>query len=768
MDTKTKTAEQARVSHVIQQIKQRLLSQQELLDKAHRETTLIEQNYGDNTRVNIAEADDRIETNAAVQQQKQLVARTVENESIVKSQMGQLKDLQQSPYFGRIDIEEDREKETLYIGTASFIDEQQNFLVYDWRAPISGIYYNGTLGSVSYETPMGDAKAELLKKRQFLIKDGKIETIFDTNETVGDSMLQHVLGEDNDEYMRNIVATIQQEQNDIIRDTKHDILIVQGVAGSGKTSAILQRIAFLLYHSRESLNSDQMILFSPNRLFSHYISDVLPSLGEKNMRQVTLAEFFSARFSGLHVQSLFERFEQDQRSLPKMASEIRRYKDSAAYMTQIKHYLKETQPEQLAFNPIYFEGRPFFTKTEIEQIYENLPQRMLAADKFLTTKNTLIKRLKKRIKEEARADWVLEEVDVLSDEQYHDITADHHFKPGEDEAQFIAEALVKKRLAIVYNAIYNDYFIDLYEQYADFMQSSRPKSVTPTAWKAMIAAYQDQLERHDLRLEDAAPLLYLRDRLTGSGQNHAIQYLFIDEMQDYSIAQLIYIKHAFPRCKLTLLGDRAQDLFATHYQTNDFAIELSHVFKTKSINLITLNKSYRSTYPITTFATALLPNSKDIQAFTRAGNKPELILAADQNEGRSTLTQQTSRLLTQHDTVAILTKDLPTSERLYARLKVDTPTTLITDADRALPKGILILPIYLAKGLEFDAVIAYDVSAPTFKTEIDRDILYTICSRAMHELVLIAIKEASPLIKQLDAKLFTSHGFDQLEKSPKA
>ncbi|MFD0897776.1 RNA polymerase recycling motor HelD [Loigolactobacillus binensis] len=750
MDEKTKQQEQARVTAVIGKIQHRLTVKDAQLEQAQHETTSIEQNYGDNTRVNITEVDDRIETNAAVQQQKQLVARTVENEAILKQQIEQLKDLQQSPYFGRIDIAEDGEHETLYIGTASFIDDQQqDFLIYDWRAPISGIYYNGTLGNVSYETPNGPVQAELLKKRQFLIEHGHIENLFDTNETVGDSMLQHVLGADSDEYMRNIVATIQQEQNDIIRDTKHDILIVQGVAGSGKTSAILQRIAFLLYHSRESLNSEQMILFSPNRLFSHYISEVLPSLGEKNMRQVTLAEFLGQRFAGLQVETLFQRYEQDQASFPVPAQKIRRYKESHQYIQAIERYLKQTQPQQLAFTAVYFEGRAFFTKAEIAAIYAQQPVKMLAADKFLATKNTLIKRLKHRIRKEAKADWVATEVDMLSEDRYRSIVGTHRFTSGDDEFRYIAEKIVRERLTIVYDALYNDYFIDLYEQYADFMSQAAPPEVAPAVWQTMIASFREQLERHYLRLEDAAPLLYLRDRLTGSGQNHAMQHLFIDEMQDYTMAQLAYIKHAFPNAKLTLLGDRAQDLFTAHYRQRDFIDELTTIFHTHSINLITLNKSYRSTYPITAFAAALLPTGNDIQPFTRDGRKPVLITTDSATASLQQITRQCRQLLLRHETVAILTKDRATSAQLFTRLKLDVTTTLLSDADRALPKGVLILPIYLAKGLEFDAVIAYDVAATNFNATGDRDILYTIASRAMHELVLVSTGMPCTFIKQI-------------------
>ncbi|KLD57223.1 hypothetical protein WP50_35370 [Lactiplantibacillus plantarum] len=203
---------QQRVDRVIEQVKERAQQTDDLLAKAHHETDVIQKNYGDNNSVNTFEVDDRIETNAELQQQKQMVERAVESEAILKRQVGVLKDLSNSPYFGRIDIQDspDEETERLYIGTASFVDAEQNFLVYDWRAPISSVYYNGTLGQVQYQTPAGQQTTELIKKRQFQINHGQIKNMFDTNETVGDEILQAVLGEQNDAYMQNIVATIQK------------------------------------------------------------------------------------------------------------------------------------------------------------------------------------------------------------------------------------------------------------------------------------------------------------------------------------------------------------------------------------------------------------------------------------------------------------------------------------------------------------------------------------------------------------------------------
>ncbi|KRN27941.1 ATP-dependent DNA helicase [Lactobacillus selangorensis] len=747
--------EQQRVDHVVAQIKKRQVDLNDQLAKAHHETRAIEQNYGDNTRVNTTEVDDRMETNAAVQQQKQMVANSVENETILKTQTQRLDELENSPYFGRVDIKEDGEQETLYIGTSTFIDDENHFLIYDWRAPISSIYYNGTLGQVSYDTPTGPTTVALEKKRQFLIQHGQIENMFDTNETVGDEILQQILGGESSEYMQNIVATIQKEQNDIIRDTSADVLIVQGAAGSGKTSAILQRIAYLLYHSRSHLNAEQMILFSPNRLFSNYISEVLPSLGEKNMRQVTLDEFFRQRFSGLKVESRFERFERDQRHFPKTARLIRRSKESVAFMEAVRSYAKSTALRKPAFSSIYFEGAVFFSKDEITAIYQGLPERMLPADKFIQTKNTLIRRLKQIIREQTDDDDVQDEVDLLSSEDYERLLNGHEFESAAHERHYLGRKLLYERYEPIYAAIYNDYFFDLYQEYDHFLATQSVAGVSQQAWDAMRSGFRDLINKHRLDLDDAAPLLYLRDVLTGGGQNHAIQFLFIDEMQDYSLAQLHYVHHAFPKAKLTLLGDRQQDVFGAHDAQTDFMAAIASVFPHKRVRLINLNKSYRSTQEITDFAKALLPDGDAIQSFTRPGAKPVVLDCP--NDDKIVLTELTRTVyqaLDQHHTVAILTKTQAAAEQLFARLTLDTPIHLLSAANRSIPEGVIILPIYLAKGLEFDTVIGYDISAGTYGTQ-DADLLYTLATRAMHLLTLIAIGTPSPLLTDLPADLDT-------------
>lgn len=743
----TKAEEQKRVDSVAKKIDQKITRVDDSIAQAHQETHRIERNYGENTKVNTTEVDDQMETNASVQQQKQLVALAVENENILNANKLKLENLQGSPYFGRIDIVEDGEEDTLYIGTSTLQDDDGEFLIYDWRAPISGIYYNGMLGKVHYQTPNGTAEVELKKKRQFQIVHNQIRTMFDTNETVGDEILQSVLSEYSDEYLKNIVATIQHEQNTIIRDTHSDILLVQGVAGSGKTSAILQRVAYLLYHSRSTMNADNIVLFSPNKLFSNYISEVLPSLGERNMRQVTLNEFISLRLTGVQVETLFERYEKDEHNLPETTVKIRLYKESGDFLEHIAQ-LEEQHPEHiLHFEDIIFEGKPFFKRADIEEIYDNVNHAYHIPDRFLMTKNILIKQLQKRIHQDRNEDWVQEEIDNLSDEDFQQIITDHKIETSANQREIIAEEFLRDRYAPIYNALVNNYFFNPYKEYLFLLNEMQQDLVPDNVWQTMIESIDDQIEAHKLGLSDSVAILYLRDIITDSGVNHAIQHIFIDEVQDYTMAQLKYIAHAFPNAKMTLLGDRAQDVLTSSYRKKDLVTEVNDLFKKKKITTITLNQSYRSTAEITNFATKLLPNGDQVKAFSRQGEDP-IIKVFDNDDYYQGLKDTARELNQKYDTVAILTRNQAQAEQIYTHFSDESIITLV-DADfRSIPKGILVLPIYLAKGLEFDAVIGHDISAKNYPDARSVDVLYTICTRAMHSLTLCVDQTMSPLLSQ--------------------
>lgn len=740
-----KAIEQARVDQVINAIDQQIEQVKEAIAEAHRETRAVEKNYGENASINRYEVDDIAESRSALEQQRQLVARATENEDILKRQLATLQELRKSPYFGRIQIQEpeSNEIETLYIGVASLMNsDKTDFLVYDWRAPISSVYYNGTLGPVTYQTPSGPRTVELVQKRQFTIENGRITNMFDTNETVGDEMLQTALGQQNDQFMQNIVATIQQEQNDIIRNTSSDLLIVQGVAGSGKTSTVLQRIAYLLYHSKESLNADQIVLFSPNLLFSQYISEVLPSLGERNMRQVTLAGFLKRRFEGLNVETIFDRYEE---GTDDQAKPIQKFLESAKAMQAVREYVETIKHGQhsLVFTDINFGDQVFFSADHIQNIFNGQPAALSIADRLVRTKNHLIRELQKRSQIEAKKDWVQKALNELDTQAIHRLMGRHSIDDFADEqaqARYLSRRLAHNRLRIVVDAIYNNYFLDPYSQYAQFLkQINWPKEINLNAQTQLIHDYQRGLEFHQLHFMHTAPLMYLRDLITGSGENNDFQYVFIDEMQDYPTAMLIYLHHTFPNARFTILGDSEQALFYPLQLPENLLKTLAQDLQAKKPRLITLRQSYRSTTEITNFAKALLPDGDQIHAFTRHGQSPVLKMCYQQTEWERQLQETVNQQLTKYPTVAILTKDQEQAQQVYHALyRHVNHLHRLTSKDVQLPhEGVVILPTYLAKGLEFDSVVLADVSQKAMGPAAT-GLLYTMATRAMHNLTLIS------------------------------
>lgn len=291
----------------------------------------------DDIHVNTTSYSGMMDTAMSVRQQQQMLAQREGSWQHANQKLQTLQKLAQTPYFARIDFQETGEEhpETIYIGLATFTDRPDHFLVYDWRAPISSVYYDGGLGEISYQTPDGTQTVNVSLKRQFQIKDGAIVTIFDTDETVGDQMLLEALGTHSNTKMKSIVTTIQKAQNQIIRNTDAQLLFVQGAAGSGKTAAVLQRVAWLLYRYRGNLNSGQVVLFSPNQLFNDYINQVLPELGEQNMVQMTYFQFANRRLPNMTVQTLQQRFEADQSAA---AQKITALKTSLAFFKATNRY----------------------------------------------------------------------------------------------------------------------------------------------------------------------------------------------------------------------------------------------------------------------------------------------------------------------------------------------------------------------------------------------------------------------------------------------
>lgn len=755
MEEQEWTLERERLVVVNEELATQLVGSELEYEKAHAETSAVERNYGANTSINTMEEDDTMETNAEIQQQRNIVARVTETENIMQKKLMTLKTLTGSPYFGRVNLVEDGYKEKLYIGLASLQGEDGDFLINDWRAPISGVYYNGVLGKVSYPTPTGEQEAFLEKKRQFTIEDGEIVNMFDTDVTIGDEMLQYTLGQQNDDTMHNIVATIQQEQNRIIRDTESDLLVVQGVAGSGKTSAILQRIAFLLFHAREELNSDQIVLFSPNRLFSSYIADVLPSLGERNMRQVTLHEFLSARLQGLQVQTLFERYEHADEKVQTNRQLMTTAIEAPELYGALTDYLQDLPAGKVHFSDIYFEDEVWFSAEEFQTLFASFPAAYSFVERMQMTQEAFLETLTAQYEELIHEEWVELGLDGLTDQEYQNLRMDEEGNIPDDEDTYgnheeVAKRYVSQRLRAVDDAVYNYAFVDVYAQYTEFLLAlgeNAYQSISKDWWGVKADRYSQQLELHKIDYEDAIPVLYLRDLMTGAGTNQYMQYIFVDEMQDYTQLQMLYLKHAFPRAKFTLLGDAEQALFRAVETPKELLAKYEDIFGNQRVSFVQLNKSYRSTTEIMDFAKALLPDGDEIVSFERHGLKPDLReVTADQMAG--TLRDLIADVQTRQQTVAVVTKTQRDAQLVGEYLRQsEISHQVIENEDRTRDEHVLVLPIYLAKGLEFDAVVGYDVSAENYPDDESVGLLYTLASRAMHELHLVSQGEPTPLLE---------------------
>lgn len=693
-----------------------------------------------------------METALSIHQQQQLLDERENTWQHAARQLTTVQKLEKKPYFARVDFKEGTEKpETIYIGLGSFADKNNHFLIYDWRAPISSIYYDGKLGNVSYQSPEGEITVEMTKKRQFMIENGQIINMFDTNESIGDQMLLEVLNEKSSTQMKTIVTTIQHEQNKIIRNTSADLLFVQGAAGSGKTSAILQRIAYLLYRYRGNLTSSDVIMFSPNQLFNDYIKNVLPEMGEQNMVQMTYWQFVARRLPGMRVENLFDQFEDKTANL-----NINNFKDSTSFFKLIKRYAKHLNNRGVVFKNIYFRNKkkPFFAKEKISDLYYSFNTNYNLSNRIDATREELIKLLNRKITTESKKAWVADEIQNLSQEQLNKLydRPDQEFESEEKEEKFLSRKIVIKALDRIFQQIRRNNFVNMRMQYLNFLRAV-PKMTDLSRWKISnqewdkhVEQTKDNFMRHFIRMNDVSAYLYLYDLITGRQVNYEMRYAFIDEIQDYTPFQLCYLKYNFPRAKFTMLGDLNQAIF-TKDESKTLLKQISGLFDPEKTDVVQLTKSYRSTKQLTDFTKQILRQGEKVESFNRQGPKPIIWNCENDAVTFTVLGQVLQNNDQQNLTTAIITKDLASAKLVAQKLKeAKVRATLIASANQRLVNGSLIIPSYLAKGLEFDAVIMWDASKDNYHRIDETQLVYTITSRAMYKLDLIYTGEKSPLL----------------------
>jgi DNA helicase II / ATP-dependent DNA helicase PcrA len=764
--------EQRRLDSTMETIMEQIGRLEEETGRRRDEVVHIRKHFWDEIKVNTDTFDDYLETIIGLRQQAQELSVSQSTHRHAYNKLSALRRMKDVPYFGRIDFTEegDSATENVYIGISTLMDKSgENILIYDWRAPISSVYYDFPPGAAEYMTPEGLIRGILEKKWQYIIRSGAIQSMFDTSLTIGDEILQQVLGKVTDKYMHSIVATIQREQNMIIRHDKGRLLIVQGAAGSGKTSAALQRIAFLLYKYRNKIKADQIILFSPNRMFNSYVSNVLPELGEENMQQVTFQEYLDHRLGKtFQVEGPYKQLEYVLTSGADPSFETRlagiKFKTSVPFFEKIKAYRQMLESSGMLFKGIFFREKPIVTVEQmVERFYGND-----TSNRFYSRLEKLAEWLNKQVaafeKSEWSKPWVEEEIELLSNEEYHEAYTYLRKKYGSEDYEInrkdLGRYIVRRKLKSLRKRIKRLQFVDikgLYQQLFD--ESLAIVGETPEKWKEIGRLTLEMLEEGKLFYEDATPFLFLKELIQGFQANMDIKHVLIDEAQDYSPFQFEFLKRLFPSAKMTVLGDFNQAIFAHASETDDFDM-LTSLYGADDTEVINLTRSYRSTKPLVEFTRGLVSGGERIIPFERDGEKPVLTQVKDHAELHQRIASQVADLRSQKfETIAILCKSAAESSAAFEALSGIEEIKLVKSGSIEYEQGVVVIPAYLAKGIEFDAVIIYDASESVYGDESLRRLFYTACTRAMHYLQLFSVGEPSHFIgASSHLRLEVNHG----------
>ena len=596
------------------------------------------------------------------------------------------------PYFGRIDFLEKKENSKvmpIYIGIHTFYDpESRATLIHDWRAPVSSMFYDHELGEAGYRSPSGEIKGVISLKRQYRIRGGKMEFMIESALTVHDDILQKELSSNVDDKMKNIVATIQREQNQIIRNKDIRTLIIQGVAGSGKTSIALHRIAYLLYTFRDSISSKDILIVSPNKVFSDYISNVLPELGEETVPETSMEQILSGVLEHKYkYQTYFglvnELLEKPSSSLIDRIA----YKASFGFISELDKFI-------LHIENTYFKAADVkLTK------YITIPA------PFIEEQYLRFNRYPIRRRFDAMADYML---DMLKIQYTFTVTT-------------TGRNLLKKEIRLMF-AGNNDIQV-----YKDFFKWTN----NPGMFKMR--------KGHTLEYSDLAPLAYLHLALEGNGnQPCRVKHLLIDEMQDYSPIQYKVIQKLFP-CRKTVLGDAGQSVNpygSSTAETIQKSLTASEIMK--------LCKSYRSTFEITDFAQKIHPNA-ELEPVARHGEKPQILQFGSAVEELSGIMGLISTYRKSgYKSLGIICKTEQQAKEMADMLKsYANDISFLSSQSSAFVQGIVITSAHMAKGLEFDEVIIPQTDERNYRSEIDKSMLYVAVTRAMHRLTL-TFHEARP------------------------
>lgn len=650
----------------------------------------------------------------------------------------------QSPYFGRIDFLEkgDEREDKFYIGISNLIDENYDFLVYDWRAPVSSMFYDYEIGEAMFECPEGIVEGELTLKRQYKINNGKIDYMFDSNLKIDDEILQDILSKSTDNKMKTIITTIQREQNKVIRNEQYKNLIVQGPAGSGKTSVALHRIAYLLYKHRDKITPQNIVIFSPNEIFNDYISNVLPELGEDNMNQTTFKEYMhNALGGGLKKENYCEMMEyilasKDEPSYGERINNIK-YKASIEFIDVLKRYVAYVENLNRDFSDISLRGKLIISSEEINKLF------------FKDYSELPLKRRLQKIRE--RILFLIEPYEKLwIEEVAHELKETGSYL-DKNEITEKSKALVKAEMKELYysiNRMTEFNLLDIYKKLFEKLESFAKDSYSEFNEKKLYEIKRYTLENirgKMLNYEDQAPLLYLKGAFGDLPKTSSIKYVIIDEAQDYTPLQYEILNQLFSHADMTILGDLNQSI--NPFMNVGSYKNIAKIFPEDKTCIINLTKSYRSTVEITRFSRRLLNKEITDGCVERNGEEP-LLLGFSNDEAIKDRILSDIKIYKEknYKSIGIITRTKKEAQEVFNFLKDKVDVKSIMKDDDEYVSGILVIPAYLAKGLEFDVALIYNVGNENYSSEEERLLLYTACTRALHVLNLYYSDKLTPLL----------------------
>ncbi|VIF70720.1 helicase, UvrD family [Clostridioides difficile] len=600
----------------------------------------------------------------------------------VRDKINKIKD---SPYFARIDFRlKDMDDESkYYIGRFAF-DYEDELIILDWRSPIASMFYDYEIGKAGYDAPIGWVDGEITRKRQFKIKNGKLEYALESSINIQDDILQKELSHTSDEKMKSIISTIQKEQNQIIRNDKAHTLIIQGVAGSGKTSIALHRIAFLLYRFKDKISANNVIILSPNKVFGDYISNVLPELGEEPLCELSFENIAEVQLDRVI------NFESEKDPLEindaKWVERVR-FKSTFDFVKLIDDYIKQ-MPNKIFIPKDYTFGS--FT---------------------------------------AKSDWIQSRFEAYNrypvKKRLEKVAEDIHYKFESDNIMEEDLPKLKSILKSLNGMLTIKNTLTLYK---DFFKQMNLSNMFVMATKKT------------LEWSDVYPFIYIHAAYEGIQEDKIIRHVVIDEMQDYTPIQYAVINLLF-KCKKTILGDFGQLVNPNHTHTLDDMRQLYNEGE-----LVTLNKSYRSTFEIINFAKKVQDVSS-LEPIERHGEEPALVKCTNKQDEVSKIKIEIEEFKkSDNATLGIILKTDSDAEVIYNALKQEYSVNLISSESSSFTKGVSITSIKMSKGLEFDEVIIPSVNSKTYYSDYDRSLLYIACTRAMHKLKLTYTGELTQLI----------------------